>query len=65
MYTQNLSENCLKDLCSVVNDNYNLRSSSDFGVPGINIMLRWQSVFYGGNSSKYFGSVIWNSLPND
>ena len=59
MYTQNLSENCLKDLFSVVNDNYNLRSSSDFGVPGINI------VFYGGNSSKYFGSVIWNSLPND
>ena len=52
MYTHNLSENCLKGLLSVVNDNYNLRSSSDFGVPGINI------VFYGGNSSKYFGSVI-------
>ena len=37
----------------------NLRSQSDFGVPGVN------TVFFGANSIRYFGSVIWNSLPND
>ena len=55
----NLSESCLKDLFNVANGNYNLRSQSDFGAPGIN------TVFYGGNSVRYFGSVIWNSVPND
>ena len=55
----NLSENCLKDLCSIVNGNYNIRSQSDFVVPSIN------TVFYSANSINYFGSVIWNSLPND
>ena len=54
-----LSESCLKYLFSVVNGNYNLRSQSDFGVPGIN------TVFYGVNSIRHFGSVIWNSLSND
>ena len=53
----NLSESCLKDPFSVVNGNYNLRSQSDFRVPGIN------TVFYGANSISYFGSVIWNSIP--
>ena len=56
----NLSKSCLTDLFSVVNGNYyNLRSQSDFWVPGI------KTVFYGANSIRYFGSVIWNSLPND
>ena len=55
----NLSESCLKDLFSVVNGNYNLRSQSDFGVPDIN------TVFYDANSIRYFESVIWNSLPHD
>ena len=55
----NLSECCLKGLFSVVNGNYNLRSQSDFEVRGI------RTVFYGPNSIKYFGSVIWNSLRND
>ena len=55
----NLFESCLKDLFSAVNDNYNLRSQSDFRVPGIN------TVFYGVNSIRYSGSVICNSLPND
>ena len=54
----NLSESCLKDLFSVVNGNHNLRSQSYYGIPGIN------TVFYGANSIRYFGSVIWNSLPN-
>ena len=53
-----LSERCLKDLFSAVDRNYNLCSQYDFRVPGIN------TVFYGANSIKYFGSVIWNSLPN-
>ena len=55
----NLSESCLKDLFNVANGNYNLRSQSDVGAPGIN------TYFYGGNSVRYFGSVIWNSVPND
>lgn len=55
----NLSENYLKHLFIAVNGNYNLRSKSDFRVPGIN------TVFYGANSIRYFGSVIWNSAPND
>ena len=55
----NLSEGRLKDLFSVINGNYNLSSQSDFGVPGIN------TVFYSASSIRYFGSVIWNSLPND
>ena len=33
---RNLPESCLKDLFSVVNGNCNLRSQSDFRVPGIN-----------------------------
>ena len=49
----------MKDLFSIINGKYNLRSESDFRVPDIN------TVFYGANSIKYFGSVIWNSLPND
>ena len=49
----------MKDLFSAVNGNYNLRSQSDFRFPGIN------TVFYGANSIRYFGSVIRNSLPND
>ena len=36
----NLSESSLKDLFSVVNGNYNLRSQSDFGVPVINTVFR-------------------------
>ena len=39
----------MKDLFSAVNGNYNLRFQSDFGVPG---------------KYRYFGSVIWNILPN-
>ena len=55
----NLSDSFLKDLFSTVYGNYDLRSQSDFGVPGIN------TVFYGTNSIRHLGSVIWNSLPND
>ena len=36
---RNLSESCLNDLFSAVNDNYNLSSQSDFGVPGINTVF--------------------------
>ena len=37
----------------------NFYSQSDFGVPCRN------TVFYGANSTKCFGLVIWNSLSND
>ena len=56
--TPTWNQSCLKDLFSAVNGYYNLHSQSDFRVPGINS-------FYGANSVRYFGSVIWNSLPND
>ena len=36
----NLSESCLKDPIIVVNGNYNLRSQSDFGFPGLNIVFK-------------------------
>ena len=49
----------MKDLFSVANGNYNLSSQSNFGGLGIN------TVFYCTNSIRYFGSVIWNGLPND
>ena len=36
MYEKNnLTEICLKDICSAADDNYNLRSQSDFRVPDI------------------------------
>ena len=53
----NLSESCLKDLFSAMNDN--LRSQTYFKISGIN------TVFYDASSIRCFGSVIWNSLPND
>ena len=56
---RNLPESCLKDLFSVVNGNCNLRSQSDFRVPGIN------SFFYGASSISFCGSVIWKSRPNE
>ena len=42
----NLSENCLTDPFSAMNDHYNLSSQSKFGVPGIN------TVFYRANSIR-------------
>ena len=54
----NWSESCLKNLFSAANDNY-VFCQFDVGIPGIN------TVFYGANLIRYFGSVIWNSLPND
>ena len=56
----NLSESCLKDLFSAVNDNYKARSQYDFGVSGTNTVF-----FYGVNSIKHFVLVICNSLRND
>ena len=54
-----LSESYFKDLFSVVNNNYNLWPQFDFRVSGIS------AVFYGAILVKYFGLVIWYSLPND
>ena len=55
----NLSERCLEDLFRAINGDYNLRSQYDFGVLGT------KTVSYSANSISCFGSVIWNSLPND
>ena len=59
MSNKHKSESCLKDLFSAVNGNYNLHYQFDSRVLGIN------TVFYGANLIRYFGSVIWNSLPYD
>ena len=40
LYKHKLSQKCLKDLFSAVNGNYNLRSLSDFRVPGINRVFK-------------------------
>ena len=39
------------------NHNYNLCSKSELLLPNVN------TVFKGQNSIRYFGSVIWNSIP--
>ena len=42
MYEKNnLTEICLKDICSAADDNYNLRSQSDFRVPDIMQSFRY------------------------
>ena len=55
----NLYDSCLNDLFSAANSKYNLRSPSDLQVLGIN------TVFYGPSSIRYFGSVIWKTLPQE
>ena len=40
----NLSESCLKDLFSAVNDNYKARSQYDFGVSGTNTVFVMVSI---------------------
>ena len=47
-----IKHNLCEDPFSAVNGNYNIRFQSDFRVPGIN------TVFYGVNSIRYFGSGI-------
>ena len=37
----------------------NLRTQSDFPLPQIN------TVHYGENSLRYFGSIVWNMIPAD
>ena len=49
----------MKDLFSTVSGNYNIRSQSDFRIPGLN------TVFYVENSIRYFKPVIRNILPAD
>ena len=55
----NLSDSCLNDLFGAANSKYNLRSPSDLKVLGKN------TVFYGPTSIRYFGSVIWKTLPHE
>ena len=38
---------------------FTLRSQQDLVIPSVNIVLK------GNNSLRYFGFVIWNSLPNE
>jgi len=49
----------LKELFVKRNDNYNLRSESELVVPGINTVTR------GKKSIRYFGSILWNSIPSN
>ena len=36
-----------------------LRSQSNFAIPSVN------TVHYGHDSLKYFGSIVWNMIPNN
>ena len=46
----NLSESCLKDLCSAVNSNYNLPSQSYFRIQGVFFLnVGFNTVFWAGN----------------
>ena len=51
--------NVFSELFIKSNHNINLRSGQDLIVPSV------QSVLKGKNSLRYFGSVLWNSLPID
>ena len=46
-----------KHLFSKTQHDYSLRTQQDFTIPRINTVLKGQ------NSLRYFGAVIWNSLP--
>ena len=56
-YHFNLSESSFYDIFQNARSSYNLRSQSDLEIPSVN------SETYGKNSLKYFGSIIWNSVP--
>ena len=51
------SGNSLKELFERRESTINLRSKPELVIPSVN------SVLSGNNSLRYFGSVIWNSLP--
>ena len=52
----NFPECCLKDLFSFVNDKYNLRSQSDFRIPGINTLFKEKIQL--GILDQYYGVVF-------
>ena len=54
-----ISGNSLKLLFVKRESTISLRSKPELVIPSVN------SVFKSKNSVKYFGSVIWNSLPNE
>ena len=53
------SGNTLEELFVKRESTISLRSKPELVIPSVN------SVFKSKNSLKYFGSVIWNSLPNE
>ena len=52
-----LSETSFYDIFENSRSSHNLRSQRDFDIPSIS------TENYGKNSLKYFGPIIWNSVP--
>ena len=51
------SENSFYDIFENSRSSYNLRSQRDLDIPSVS------TESYGKNSLKYFGPIIWNSIP--
>ena len=56
-YHYNVSESSFYDVFQSTRNSYNLRSQSDLEIPSVN------TENFGKNSLKYFGPIIWNSVP--
>ena len=52
-----LSENSFNDIFHSRSNSYNLRSQCDLDIPSVNTET------FGKNSLRYFGPIIWNSVP--
>ncbi len=55
----NLNSSFMKEMSNVKETCYNLRNSSLMYLPSFN------KIMYGKNTFKYYGSHLWNILPND
>ena len=58
-FLHGLSNGNFKDFFVLKNNRHNIRSKCDLAVPLVNTVLK------GKNSLRYFGPVIWNSIPLD
>ena len=58
-FLHGLSNSNFKDFIVLKNNNYSMRSKYELAVPLVNTVLK------GKNSLRYFGPVIWNSIPID
>ena len=55
--TKGLAPTAISSLFLQCSNNRHTRSQSDFSIPQVN------TVYFGQNSIKYLGPLIWNSIP--